>query len=124
MVVKNKPGSARRPGKGPAPQEMDMEVKDLLPRPCPIIDDEAVIAQSLFFGDLIGHPIQMAYKFLVCAFHGRHLGDFFLWNNQYMSGGLRFDVMKGQTMFILIDNFCRDFLVDDFFKNSAHLDLL
>src|SRR3989339_1128403 len=48
--------SARRPGHGPAPENMEMQVEDGLPRFGPVVHDQAALFRAVFPGQLRADP--------------------------------------------------------------------
>lgn len=113
--------SSWRPCALTSAQKMEMQVHNQLSSFFSVIYHQSVpILKFLLFGDFCGCQNQFTQNGFVpffCVLD--HVQSVFLFRNyQNVHWSLRADVSKSKHMLILVNNVCRNFLSDDFVKDS------
>jgi len=105
--------SARRPGHGPAPENVEMQVENSLPGFGPVVHDQAAIFRAVFPGQLRADPDDLADESFVFTCNRARAAEVFFGNDQKVLGCLGANVPEGENIFIFEQFFGRYFPVDD-----------
>ena len=106
-------GSARRPGHGPAAENVEMQVEDGLSRLGAVIHDQPAVFRAVFPGQLRADADDLADERLVLGGNRPRAAEMFLGNDQKMGGRLGGDVPEGNDLIVLMQFFGRDFTAGD-----------
>jgi len=86
-----------------------------------VIDHHPVPApvQRPFFSDRLRHEKEVTDTLLVPFLHTMNIGQVLLGNDEDMDRRLRVDVLEGKARPVLVDDLCRDLLLDDPAKEAV-----
>lgn len=98
-----------------------MEMKNRLPGPLAIIDNQSIgICDTLLCSNTAGSQHEVSQQGLVRIRCVRQSGDRFLRDHQDMGWCLGIDVPEPQAELILVDDVCRDLPIDYFREDGFH----
>ena len=110
--------SAGRPRELAAAEQVEVEMVDGLAAIAAAVDDDSIAAiEFLFRSDLAYDEHHVSEQGGIRGIDGRQGRDRFLGDNEDVHRRLRRDVVKGEAKVVLMNDLCRDLLVDDTLKD-------
>jgi hypothetical protein len=102
-----------------------MEMIDRLAAVSAIVDDDAVAAaQVQLFGQVADHQQQVRQQVGILIADRLERGDLFFGNDEDVRGCLRRHVVEGEAAIVFVDDFGRNFFVDDPLEDCCHGEML